>query len=200
MEEFERKLEAMLADVGGFRRCYLKLVRMAKRLKQAALTVRPGNRRLAEMEATDFVNDGCIRLIEEGPGDLTPYYALRNFVRNSIRTKAKSPYGDREIPIGGDSEEWAEYWENTYEPTEEHPDQFAERQEAVSHAMTVLFRLRGALEGDADALEILAARELGFGKRSEIINETNLDGPAYDRALKRIQRKAIQIPKEMKNE
>lgn len=200
MEEYLRELDQMLEADGGFEKSYLKLIRMAAELVRAAIVTKPGNRALRELEPIDLVHTAFERLISDGPGEVRPYYALRNFVRNKIRTLSKSPAAFREVPVGGNEDEWSDFWDTTHDPTEHNPGIEAELREAADLARKIMFRLRAEFNDDDQVLEILAAWELGFRKRRDIIRESNLNARTYDAAWKRLKRKAARIWKDMEHE
>ena len=200
MDEHSRELDRMLEADGGFKRCYLKLIAMAAKLRKAAIFARPSNRALRELEPLDLVHTAFERLIRDGPGEVRPYYALRNFVRNKIRSLSKSPAADREVPVGGHEDEWSEFWDTVHDPTEHNPGAKAELREAADRAKRIVFRLRAELEDDEQMQEYFAAWELGFRKRRDIIRESNLNAQTYDAAWKRLKRKAAQVWKDMEDE
>ena len=200
MEENLRELDQMLKADGGFEKCYFKLIRMAAELRKAAISPRPSIRGLRELEPIDLVHSAFERLIREGSGKVRPYFALRNFIRNKIRTLSKSPSANREVPVGGHGGEWNDYWDTVHDPNEHNPRAEAEQREAADWAKKVMFRLRAEFIDDERVQEFFAAWDLGFRTRREIIRESDLNERTYDAAWKRLKRKAAQVRKDMEHE
>ena len=87
-----------------------------------------------------------------------------------------------------------------YDPTENNPRSKAEQREAADWAKKAMFRLRAEFIKDEQVLEFFAAWDLGFRKRRDIIQESNLNARTYDAAWKRLKRKASQIRRDMEHE
>lgn len=200
MEESVRELDNLLKADGGIEVSYLKLTRYAKYRLTSALILNPQNKALGELEPTDLVHHAFGRLIEEGAGNKRPYYGLRNFVDNRIRTLSKSPKTNAVVPVGGDDAEWSEFWEAAFDPVNETPADAAEKSDSVSQTKRLVFRLRDFFQQDNDVIELVTAWDCNYTTRKEIIANSALGGPAYDRAYKRLRRQATKLQREASNE
>lgn len=188
--------EQLFAVDGGYEIVHKKLLVLATS-KLASARISAGNvGELARLSGEDVVSLALERLLNEGDKEKGTYYALRDYIRNHIRTLEKSPKVQFETTAGSNQEEWSNYWEAVDDKIELDPAMATERREIEEASAEIFDKLKKQFCDQKDELDIIDAFQNQFYKRKEVCELTGMAPEIFDRSFKRIKRAAISLSKE----